>query len=379
MIKNFFLLEASQPNISRIIQQIKQAVANIGYKPASENWIAGILQELGANNMTLLNKLRTGKFEDEKEQLEASTRKAVYDVLASNNLIKKNDEYSYSYPPPRDPRRDILSKIKSEAPGAVNRDAVDRFGKQLKSAEYSAIQDFRNSLDEKQKEAFDAFNELNESDIAMLKHLADKRDEYAKLKKSYTPYVLNSIHNGKGGAERLLQLGFINVDGTINLQLLHTLEQLFIDNKNLYKLKPETLYYQLKRLSSDATYSENSLVKRLSATDIDSEAENIVKNLDEREKDLLLQNKVTKKLKDMGLVKDGKFTDLGKAVKAIIRTGRDNLSSIEKDIKNVTGRTPDHGPLDPSTPDRPTMYDRNRVATKDYKGRFSRTFNNRKK
>lgn len=403
MIKRFFLIEdshqKSDSELEGIIQDIERSVNSVkNGRKFSIPWLAGILNSIkdsSSRQNSLLRRKGYGTLKTDDEELEAETTYRAYKILADNGLIDQISKYEFKEPPHNDSaRRADLSNIRKLARQYKEKtlDVLERYKKVLSAAEYSAATDYVNGLPENLKKAFNTFNELDDVEMAYLKHVVKLRDIANEKKTNYTAYIKSKLMNGSEGISRLADLGLINDNGSINSKLINDITTLFDDNNILYKLKPiaKELYYLLKRLSSDKTYAENSFVKRVSGSTLSAAATDARKQLNNLESAALLNlsngGRVTTtmmdKFRELGLLDQGnKFTELGTAVATLVRTKRDSIEGVGRDIELATGRsnkqlTPDEN--SPSMPDQDAVQSRRAIRVDDLKSRGQRFLDFRK-
>lgn len=374
MIKNFFRLDEASPEFD--YNEIARAIlGQMKNEPgASPQWISGKIHQLtaspGATRVSLQN-LENGVIKDPKTKRDITNAKRVYDILADYGVISKSSESSYSMP--RD--KDFLSKIKQSIFSRENHgNAVDNFKKKLRAADFGAAQDFVKDLPPRLQAAFDKFQDLDKRDLAYMNNVNNIREYAKKHKTNYSNIIKDKIISGSEGLLRMQQLGIINGDGTLNLDMINSFKELLQIDNAVYKIKPiaKDFHDMLEKMSSDMAYHDNAVVKRLSGSDVDSDATEIAASLSDREKELYLNKKITAKFRELGLITpENKYSDLGKAVGILLKNKRDTLGDVEKDIGAATGRNPELGlgKLDPSQPDQGTQNTRKEAKIRDIQRR----------
>jgi hypothetical protein len=403
MITRFFLIENKNESAEYVATKVINEIQNAVGSRATPEWIAGLLTQAQSSFTGIrfkLKQLYDGAYEPstppdnatpqekkefiERERIKEINRQEainalkVFQILYKYNLADRkpygNDYYDYEISRSRNDRRrnEILSIIRSRSPqnAATRASALDKLKKELRTADFAAAQDFVQELPERLKTAFEIFVNLDKNDLAYLNNVYNIKEYAKKRKTNYSNIIKNKIDNGNEYFLRLQQLGIINSNGTINLNIIKSLKELLSIDNIVYKIKPiaKDLHDVLEKISSDMAYHDNAVVKRLAGSDIDKHAAEIVLSFTDKEKEIYLNKKIIQKFRELGLITpENKYSDLGKAVLILLKNRRDSLTDVKKDIGKATGREPWMGPLTPSQPDQFTQNIRKRAKVDDIK------------
>jgi hypothetical protein len=371
MIKRFFLIEAPQSlNINKVIDEIVTAIYQVGQnKTPTKEWIAGILNELRSGNMSDLRRLQSDNFDNEQARLQALSKKAMYDVLSKYDLIHKINEFNYKHPSANEKQRlFFLSKIREKSPQNKNTQLNDEDPTRLQK-QMDREQDYNEASEIKQEmielgygHVVDVLQTMEPRHFSYLNNLIAEYEEAKKKKESYSKDIQLSLFNDKEKVTALANLGFIKYSSgkpLLNHKLINdTIEMLGeIDQEKILKLFKnfsKEIYHSIRRMSSDQTYKENAFIKRIYYRDqaVVKTADKIISDdlLTDEEKEELLNQQIQplKNFIRLGIIKNGQLTDVGKAVRILVRWGETSVENALHRIQGATGR-PDAAAYDPTT------------------------------
>lgn len=374
MIKAFYRLnEAAEMdnNPDQIAQAIISRLKSLN--GATPKWINGQITSLTDSPSKVrvsLQNLEDGVIRDEATKRNIENAKRVYDVLDQYGLLDKKSESQYDIVD-----RNLLSKVKQHifTNPHIKGDA-EEFKKQAKFQNEQATKDFVQRLEDAGLgESYRLLLQMNGKDLYSLRHLMTIQKKAREKKRNYSSYLLHELLDGGTLTTRMHELGFINKDGTLNNDMINNfVKMLKFDDNFSYKVKSfaKDLDDMLSKISSDAAYRDNAAAKRLAGSSVDGKAGEIVGLFSDVEKKLYLSNKITKRFRELGLVSPAnKYTDLGKAVRILLKNQQDSLGDVVNTISGATGRDPSLklGPLDPSQPDQTAQNVRRAAEVRDKK------------
>lgn len=387
MITNFYLIEAKitggdefeRVTAPAITKEIMAKILQNGYIPPTQEWISGQLVS-GRNyfdNRVLIRKLyKLDSMTSEQEKAafrqtfpahhEKTARniKAIFDTLAKYRLIDPELDSTgramdYEFPnstKSESVRRDKISKLRAQIKPILEKfykTPLQKMEENLSAQEYQASVKYIENQPENLQKAFAVFSQMDAPELSFLKHLINVREDAKK--DGYTNTVMDKLANKKTTASYLNALGVISETGVLNKKLTDDIMTLLSDRNFAFSVRPIAIefYQTLKRLSSDATYSENALTKRMAGSVASLDASAFVDNMSDQQKsDLtkLFLNANRREEVDVlpssleafrkaGLISGQKnqFTDKGRAVASILKTGGDGNGggSVGKNVRDV--------------------------------------------